>query len=119
MAALRARFKLWIELDGKPLLGEGGYALLRAIDEAGSIMGACKRLNLSYRKAMSYLRKMERRLGKKVLRTRKGGRGGGGAELTEDCRALLDAYEAIRSALEEVLEKVAPAVLSGLWAEGA
>jgi len=118
MAILRARFKLWIELDGEPLLGEGGYELLRAVEEVGSIMGACRRLRLSYRKAMSYLRKMEQRLGRKMVRTRKGGRGGGGAELTEDCRELLDAYEALKLAVEKTLKEKAPPILGSLWARG-
>ncbi|HDJ26038.1 MAG TPA: LysR family transcriptional regulator, partial [Candidatus Bathyarchaeota archaeon] len=89
--------------------------LLRAVDEVGSIMGACRRLKLSYRKAMSYLRKMEERLGRKMVRTRKGGKGGGGAELTDDCRELLNAYGALKKAIQEALEKAAPSVLGALW----
>ena len=102
---LRARFKLWLELDGEPVLGEGGFALLKAIEEEGSIMGACKRLGLSYRKALNYIKKTEGRLGLKIVEARRGGRGGGEARLTEKGRALLDIFmhleEAIRKALEE------------------
>ena len=111
MPELRARFKLWLELDGEPLMGEGGCALLKAIEEEGSIMAACRRLDLSYRKAMSYLRKMEKRLGHKVVEAQRGGRGGGWARLTDEGRALVRAYEAIRRALEEALAQVAPRVL--------
>ena len=114
MAELRAKFKLWLELDDQPLLGEGGYALLRAIDEEGSIMAACRRLELSYRKAMYYLRKLEKRLGRKVVEAHRGGRGGGEARLTADGKALVEAYRAVREALEAALADVAPKVLSGL-----
>ncbi len=112
---LSAKFKLWLELGGEPLMGEGGCKLLKAIAEEGSIMGACRRLDLSYRKAMSYLRKMESRLGRKVVEAKRGGKHGGEARLTEEGKALVKAYEAIKEALEKALEAVAPAVLSGLW----
>lgn len=114
MAELRARFKLWLELDGEPLLGEGGCELLKAIDEEGSIMAACRRLRLSYRKAMYYLRKLEKRFGKKVVEAHRGGRGGGEAKLTAEGRALVEAYQVIREELETALTKVAPRVLSSL-----
>jgi len=107
---LRARFKLWLELDGRPVLGEGGFALLKAIEEEGSIMGACKRLGLSYRKALNYIRKMERRLGFKVVEARRGGRGGGETRLTEKGRALLEAFMRLERAVEKAIEEASDAL---------
>jgi len=102
---LRARFKLWLELDGRPVLGEGGFALLCAIGEEGSIMGACRRLNISYRKALNYIKKIEERLGVTVVETWRGGRGGGEARLTEEGKALVEAFRSLEEAVREALEK--------------
>ena len=107
---LRARFKLWLELDGEPVLGEGGFALLKAIEEEGSIMGACRRLGLSYRKALNYIRKMDERLGLKIVETRRGGRSGGEARLTEEGRALLEAFMRLEEALKKALEEASGAL---------
>ena len=108
LGRVKVRFKVWLELDDQPLLGEGGYELLKAIDEEGSIMGACRVLGLSYRKALNYVRRVEKLVGKKVLLTRRGGPGGGEAVLTEEGRALMRAYEVVKEAVEEALEKVRP-----------
>lgn len=102
---LEARAKVWLEVSGEPVLGEGGYQLLRAVEETGSIMGACKRLNISYRKALNYVRKIEARLGRRVLITKRGGRGGGEAKLTEDGKTLLRAFELVKGAVREALER--------------
>ena len=102
---IQVRFKVWFELSGRPLLGEGGYELLKAIDEEGSIRAACRKLGLSYRKAMNYLRRLEGLLGSKVIEARRGGRGGGSSSLTEEGRELLRAYEAVREAVRRAVEE--------------
>ena len=37
-------------IDARPFFGPGTSALLRAIQECGSVLGACERLELSYSK---------------------------------------------------------------------
>lgn len=51
MSGIRVRSKVWLEVAGKPLLGEGRERLLLAIDAQGSINAAAASLGLSYRKA--------------------------------------------------------------------
>jgi len=38
MKSIRVRSKVWLEVDGEPLLGDGRYRLLRAVERSGSIM---------------------------------------------------------------------------------
>ncbi|RLG45922.1 MAG: ModE family transcriptional regulator [Thermoproteota archaeon] len=105
--ALRIAFKIWLEFEGRPVLGEGGYRLLEKIDELGSIMDASKSLGISYRKAMAYLRKMEERLGGAVVETRRGGPGGGGqAHLTPLARMLMKRYSSALRTIEKALASV-------------
>jgi molybdate transport system regulatory protein len=88
---LRIRFKVWLEKEGEPIISEGKFRLLKEVERTGSIQGAAKNLGLTYKRAISQIKTMEKRLGRKVLE-RKRGRG---ARLTEAGRDLLRRYEAI------------------------
>lgn len=96
--------KVWIESEGRHALGRGGAEILKAVDRAGSITKAARLLKMSYKYVWDYLADMERALGKPVIRTHRGGKfGGGGAELTEDGRILLNEYDQISSYLNDIL----------------
>jgi N-terminal domain of molybdenum-binding protein len=72
---LRVKSKVWLECDGKLVLGDGRFRLLAAIEETGSINMAAKQLNMSFRHAWSYLRSSEQNLGMRLVERRKGGTG--------------------------------------------
>ena len=96
--------KIWIEYQGKPILGKGGAEILRAIDAEQSLSKAAETLNMSYRYVWNYVQKIHRALGETVVETYKGGRtGGGGAKLTEVGKALLEEYIRLESCLGEFL----------------
>ena len=59
MKSIRVRSKVWLEVDGEPLLGDGRYRLLRAVERSGSINGAARELGISYRKARAQLAALE------------------------------------------------------------
>jgi molybdate transport system regulatory protein len=90
---MEIRSKLWIEVNGEPIFGKGRSCLLNAIDRHGSINRAAKEVNITYRKAWSYLDTMESRLGVKLVERKTGGRNGGGAILTDTARQLIRNYE--------------------------
>ena len=102
-------FRLYIVSKGRRVLGKGGYQILEAVDRLGSISAAANELQMSYRFIWNYVRRMEDRLGKPVIVTRRGGaphgrrRGGGGAELTRTAKALLDNYRATEAQLRKEL----------------
>jgi molybdate transport system regulatory protein len=88
------RVRLWLEYNGKPVIGRGGAEILAAINRNGSITGAANSLSISYRFLWNYLEKMRARLGEPPVETFKGGfKGGGGARLTEAGKILLEEYK--------------------------
>jgi molybdate transport system regulatory protein len=104
---LRYSFRLYLLSDGKRVLGKGGAQILDAIDRLGSITATSDELKMSYRFVWTYIRRMEDRLGKPVIVTRRGGtrrvkrKGGGGAELTTTAKNLLNDYRVMEKRLEK------------------
>ena len=102
---MKIRSKLWIEIDGEPVFGRGRRFLLEAIDTYGSINQASKTINISYRKAWSYIKSMEERLGIKLVERRVGGKNGGGATLTEKAREFLVKYKALEKGIRDIVDE--------------
>jgi len=91
---LKVSCKIWIEYDGKPVLGKGGAKILEQIEKEESISKAAKKLDMSYRYVWSYLQKIEKTIGEPIVETYRGGRsGGGGAKLTRLGKSLLGKYK--------------------------
>lgn len=86
-------------------------ALLRAIDEHGSLNGAADALGRSFAHAQRRVVDLERAFGRLVNR-RRGGSGGGGSELTEAARALLVRFDRLRAEFSGVAA-VPQTVLAG------
>jgi len=94
------KLKVWLEdTDGDPILGDGRIALLREIEQTGSISAAARNLNLSYRKAWNDLQKIESRLGFATIVKARGGVTGGKTELTANCSSLLHLFDQFRASL--------------------
>ncbi len=89
------RSKIWLEKAGKPVLGIGRLSLLKAVDTEGSISGAAKRCNISFRRAWSYLNSAEKNFGIKLLERKKGGAGGGKSVLTPEARRLIEKFDSL------------------------
>jgi molybdate transport system regulatory protein len=102
---MEVRSKIWLAVDGYPVFGSGREALLKAIDKLGSINKAAKDINLSYRKALSYIQTMEERLGKKLVERQTGGLHGGGASLTKEARKFIRKYEMLEEGVNEIIDK--------------
>jgi molybdate transport system regulatory protein len=100
---LELQYKLWLEKDGKVLFGQGRRELLRAIVETGSLAGAAKKLDMSYRAAWGRLRASEERLGIRLLEN--AGQGRRAATLTPAALALLDWYEQLQARAEEFMRE--------------
>jgi len=102
--ALEVRSKIWIEADGEPVFGRGRRFLLEAIDTHGSINQAAKEVDISYRKALSHIQAMERRLGVSLVIRQTGGRNGGGATLTPEARVFLKKFKMMEQGLREFVD---------------
>jgi molybdenum-dependent DNA-binding transcriptional regulator ModE len=64
---LAVRTKIWLEIDGRFVIGEHGLELLRGINREGLLAGAARLLGWSYRHAWGYVRHAEAVLGGPLL----------------------------------------------------
>lgn len=90
---MKIKSKIWLEQEGYPVFGSFRAAVLHAVQKAGSINKAAELLNVSYRKVWGHISAMESRLHQPLLIKNKGGRGGGGAVLTEYACELLEKFQ--------------------------
>lgn len=102
-------FAAFVDADGVRFDADDA-ALLRAVDEGGSVSAAAEALGRSRARALTRLDELADAHGPLVER-RRGGADGGGSELTDAARALLSrfdrlraGYDAIAGATETVLE---------------
>lgn len=95
------RSKIWLEVDGKPVFGQGRETLLRLIKATGSINAAAKEMGIPYRKAWSYIDCMEKRLGFPLVNRLKGGTGGGTSSLTQQAEELLRKFDLLLEGFQE------------------
>ena len=89
---------MWLENEeGRYAFGEGLFILLRKVQDLGTLSDAARALGMSYRHAWGLIKKTEKLLGEPLLKTRKGGKaGGGGAQLTETGEKLLKEFSKIK-----------------------
>jgi len=107
--------KVWLECDGKPVLGKGGAEILEGINTEKSLTKAAQKVGMSYRYVWNYIQKIEKAIGEPIVETYKGGKtGGGGAQLTELGRSLLAEYRQLEGYLSGVLAEGKAAEVKGL-----
>ena len=104
MKRLEVRSKVWLEVAGEPLLGEGRERLLRLIEQEGSISAAARAMAIPYRKAWSYLENMEKNLGFALVERHKGGARGGRTTLTAEARSLLARFDELKNGVQAFVD---------------
>ena len=80
--------------DNQRCFGPGIATLLERVQEHKSLRAAALSMEMAYSKAWRIIRTAEGVFGCKRLSSSIGGKGGGGAVLTEEARRLLSAYDA-------------------------
>lgn len=75
--------------------------LLMLIDETGSVIAACSRMQMSYSAGWNSIRKLETQMQKSIVIRNQGGSGGGNSLLTEDGRDLLRRFTQYESWVRE------------------
>lgn len=101
----KIKSRIWIESEDNVLLGQGRVNLLKAIDETGSLSQAAKSLSISYKKAWQLLDSVNKSAAKPVTINSIGGKGGGGAQLTEYGKSLIKAFDEINKNCWAFLDK--------------
>ncbi len=99
---IRPVFKLWFEIDGKYIFGEGTCKILEKIKEKDSLSAAAQSSSMSYRYAWGLVKNVEKRLGKPIVKTKRGGRQGGKTELTKAGLLLVADYKRLKKAMTDV-----------------
>lgn len=105
-AGFEARLRL-----GDVDFGADDAALLRAVEEHGSLHAAASALGRSYSRAHGRVEALEDAVGP-LLERRRGGAGGGGSELTGEAHRLLARFARLEAALADTAE-VEEVVLDG------
>jgi len=98
------RSKVWLEKDGKLLMGWGRASLLERIDELGSISAAAKSMKLAYRNAWLWVEAMNRLSPKPLVEKATGGPHGGYTRLTDEGRRIIKEYKEKRGKVREVID---------------
>jgi molybdate transport system regulatory protein len=101
--SLRAKTRLRIRLvfgDGA-MLGPGKADLLELISETGSIAAAARRMGMSYKRAWLLVETLNATFREALVESARGGRGHGGARLTETGERVLAAYRAMEGRASE------------------
>ena len=105
LPVLAPNYKLWLEYKGEYVFGPGAYILLKSINKAGTITQGAKDAGMSYRYAWGVIRKIEKKLGAKLLDSFKGGTvGGGGAKVTELGLNLMKMYAKVNTTFASTID---------------
>jgi molybdate transport system regulatory protein len=95
---LKPRLRVMV---GKEIaVGPGKVRLLQLIDETGSINRAAARMEMSYMRAWTLIRTVNRCFGSEVVSSSRGGRSGGGARLTPLGKRIVTLYLKMEAASE-------------------
>ena len=97
-SALKLLPRLRVQRREDIALGPGKVDLLELIAESGSIRDAAERMNMSYMRAWTLIRTMNRCFKEPLVEAVRGGRKGGGARLTETGRQALALYREMEKA---------------------
>ncbi len=105
---LKAQLRLRLMLGEDIALGPGKADLLEAIQRSGSISAAAKSLDMSYRRAWLLVETMNACFEQPLVSPVKGGKGGGGAEVTAAGLRMLAAYRRMQREAERVVDAHLP-----------
>jgi len=99
------KFKIWMEKDGKIVIGSGGVEMLRHIIKTKNLKKTAEKMGMSYRDAWGRMRDMERLVGSKVIESRRGGKDGTWTVVTPLGMEILSEYEKRYACVKKIVEK--------------
>ena len=94
--------RIWINEEHGHFLGIGRVRLLEHIRETGSITNAAKAMKMSYRQAWQMVEDMNSRSDKPLVEKILGGKGGGGATVTETGEKAMDVFYKLEQKIEQI-----------------
>jgi molybdate transport system regulatory protein len=106
--AAAVKTKVWLELGGRFIIGDGGLQLLLGIVRTGSLAAASKSIGWSYRHAWGYLRRAEEVLGSSLTTARPGRGTSRGTELTDLGQQALERLFSVRARVDDATGPTGP-----------
>ena len=92
-------------MNGDGILGDGKWKILKQIDECGSLVAACEKMGITYRRTWNDLRKIEKMLGFHLLETVRGGQEGGSTKLSPEGERLVKTFDAFHLRMDKIMQK--------------
>jgi molybdate transport system regulatory protein len=99
------RGRVWIDGPEGTFIGYGRVVLLERIMEHGSITKAARSMEMAYRHAWDLVDSMNRQAKKPFVVLATGGKGGGGARVTEEGKKAIKVFWQFQKDLEAFLKK--------------
>lgn len=99
------RVRCWITINGEKHFGPGPAELLDRIQDSGSISKAAEAMGMSYKKAWDMIEHINAQGSKPYVIARKGGNKGGGTELTDTGKKVLESYRRLKERIDEVVQQ--------------
>ena len=98
--------KTWIEnSDHELLFGKGKTEILELIQQEGSIAKAAEKLQMSYKKAWTHIKILQKNIADELVLPQKGGGGKGGTTLTPKALELIKNYSQLQKDIESFADK--------------
>lgn len=97
--------RIWVEGKDGTFLGYGRVVLLERIKEYGSISEAAKSIGMSYRHAWELIDSINRQSKEPLVETATGGKGGGGARLTDAGERAVVMFRNLHARLRNFLKR--------------
>jgi molybdate transport repressor ModE-like protein len=98
--------KTWIEnAEHELLFGKGKTEILELIDREGSIAKAAEKLAMSYKKAWTHIKILQKNIADELVVPQKGGGGKGGTTLTPKALELIRNYSQLQKEIESFANK--------------
>jgi molybdate transport system regulatory protein len=98
--------KTWIEnAEHELLFGKGKTEILELIEQEGSIAKAAEKLEMSYKKAWTHIKTLQKNIADELVIPQKGGAGTGGTTLTPKALELIRNYSQLQQDVESFANK--------------
>jgi len=97
--------RVWIDGPEGVFIGHGRVVLLECIKEYGSITKAAKSMDMAYRHAWDLVDSMNRQAAEPFVEVATGGKGGGGARVTEAGERAIKLFWKLNEDFRKFLQK--------------
>jgi molybdate transport system regulatory protein len=113
----QVRVGVWVERQGRDVLGGWRLGLLECIDRRRSISAAAREVGVSYRHAWVTVQEVNEAAGEPLVAASAGGSHGGGAALTPRGQLAVRLCRALQEQLQQAATGMLPHLLTGPQAE--